>query len=120
MAVEHVDTKGQLRVQAEVWHLTAGSQDPPPFFFSYPTIYLLSLQLMWKHGFLCAASGDSKGQSSPTCLQAIPAGYHSREGHCSHCGQGRGDLLTINLLHPHQGLEYMSVCVRKFHVPKVF
>lgn len=33
MAADHVGTEGQVRVQAEVWDLMAGSQDPPPIFF---------------------------------------------------------------------------------------
>lgn len=71
MAADHVDTEGQVGVQAEMWDLMAGLQDLPPFCF-HLSIYLVFLLLaMWKHSVLLC--GDSRGQSSPSCLQAIPA-----------------------------------------------
>lgn len=75
MAVEHVDTKGQVRVQAEVWHLTAGSQDPPPFFFflSYYILTFLSADVeAWFP--LCCFVVTARARAAPrVCKPSLQA-----------------------------------------------
>lgn len=117
MAAEHVDTKGQMNVQAEVWDLMPGSQDPL-LFFSHPTVsYFAFYQLMWKHSLLLC--GDSRGQNSPMCFHPCRLPLRGRAW-LTLWARERGGLLTMNLLHSHQGLEYMSLHIRKFHVPEAF
>lgn len=73
MAADHVDTEVQVRVQAEVWDLMAGSQDPTPFFS--PFWYILTLLFIsWCGSTACCSVVTAGARAAPrVCKPSLQA-----------------------------------------------